>query len=565
MPPRVHQAEADYPEQARMAGGTGGQGGGISPEIRTVARTFLSNDSMDWHSCASASGSEDRGLESTSKSLSLAFHDARSPEQGESSVALPSSALLVPATGFRGMQLAELPDSPWINVTSPARGYMQPRRSWPLVQHSSSHSPIKASPTTSPSTYSFHMPPDTMQITSSCGRSVPSLEFSAESMLPDRGRGKTASAPTSARDSEMTCPTLPIERKRWSPKARAPDGRQSLPQSPHGSVSPEAKDKSRLCVPAEPPTQKTSPPPTAPSPTSSPAPAPSSPSPPSSPSTSPLPTPEKPPKGGRKGAPPKGVGKGKEKGKGKAEKGVKAEPRKPDVKPGVQVKKLFWNSFRIDSAQNTVWNAIEEEGAQIDTEQLETLFCDEPLRGFHRFASPSPESDRPTVKRVQVVDTQRRRQVCVMLARLPPPPIAARALFRMDCEVLSSEQVELLHFNLPSDDEIKLLQKAKADNTIDEMHVWDTAEDFLLALIAVPQFELRLRAWHFENTFQERFDALAHGLRSVLQGCISVLDSRCIRHLLGIVLYAGNYLNGGTPRGRADGHWDLFSTLFACF
>ena len=24
-------------------------------------------------------------------------------------------------------------------------------------------------------------------------------------------------------------------------------------------------------------------------------------------------------------------------------------------------------------------------------------------------------------------------------------------------------------------------------------------------------------------------------------------------HLLGIVLYVGNYLNGGTPRGRADG------------
>ena len=97
------------------------------------------------------------------------------------------------------------------------------------------------------------------------------------------------------------------------------------------------------------------------------------------------------------------------------------------------------------------------------------------------------------------------------------------------------------------------MRKAQAEQTIDELHVWDTAEDFLLAWIAVPQFELRLRTWHFENTFQERFDALAEGLRSVLEGCRSVLDSRCIRHLLGIVLYAGNYLNGGTPRGRADG------------
>lgn len=185
-------------------------------------------------------------------------------------------------------------------------------------------------------------------------------------------------------------------------------------------------------------------------------------------------------------------------------------------------------------------------------------------------------------------------------------------------------QVELLLINLPSDEEIKLLLKAKEENTIDELHVawrylylrpkqsrwhlttwwhwvwflscseigklvlvctmflqvlkscfkstmlkvlvprtkrkrhaypasffaqvWDQAEDFLLAFISVsllkwnwmnlvylclshylaiifivlywlptgsnwaspvwqvPQFELRLRAWHFQNTFEERWE-----------------------------------------------------------
>lgn len=36
--------------------------------------------------------------------------------------------------------------------------------------------------------------------------------------------------------------------------------------------------------------------------------------------------------------------------------------RKPDIKPGVQVKRLFWNSFRVDSERNTVWNEIDREG-----------------------------------------------------------------------------------------------------------------------------------------------------------------------------------------------------------
>ena len=34
--------------------------------------------------------------------------------------------------------------------------------------------------------------------------------------------------------------------------------------------------------------------------------------------------------------------------------------------------------------------------------------------------------------------------------------------------------------------------------------VWDQAEEFLLAFIEVPQFEFRLRAWHFQNSFEER-------------------------------------------------------------
>ncbi len=37
--------------------------------------------------------------------------------------------------------------------------------------------------------------------------------------------------------------------------------------------------------------------------------------------------------------------------------------RKPDIKPGVQVKRLFWNSFRVDSERNTVWNEIDREGS----------------------------------------------------------------------------------------------------------------------------------------------------------------------------------------------------------
>jgi hypothetical protein len=73
------------------------------------------------------------------------------------------------------------------------------------------------------------------------------------------------------------------------------------------------------------------------------------------------------------------------------------------------------------------------------------------------------------VKKIQVLETQRRRQVCVMLARLGLCDVP-RALQQMD-SALDSEQVELLLINLPSEDEMKLLQRAKEEHVIDDLHV----------------------------------------------------------------------------------------------
>ena len=74
-----------------------------------------------------------------------------------------------------------------------------------------------------------------------------------------------------------------------------------------------------------------------------------------------------------------------------------------------------------------------------------------------------------------MLDTQRRRQVCVMLARLGLCDVP-RALQQMDSESLDSEQVELLLTNLPSEDEMKLLQRAKEEHVIDDLHVAERQE-----------------------------------------------------------------------------------------
>jgi len=264
-----------------------------------------------------------------------------------------------------------------------------------------------------------------------------------------------------------------------------------------------------------------------------------------------------PPKAPVKGGPPgKGPvkGAGKSAAPGKAPPGSKApEPRKPEVKPKTPVKKLYWSAFRIGpgSESNTVWSAIDKEGIRIDARRLEALFADESSRSLAAQAEQGRRAAQPT--KVQVLSNQRRQQVCVMLARLPSPRETCLAISHMDVARLSHQQVELLLLNVPTQEEIQQLRQAENEHAGEDCIQWDSAEEFIFLLISIPHFKLRLQLWDFENTFREHFNDIAERQRDILQGCECILTSRSVRRLLGLVLVAGNYLNGGTPRGRADG------------
>lgn len=90
----------------------------------------------------------------------------------------------------------------------------------------------------------------------------------------------------------------------------------------------------------------------------------------------------------------------------------------------------------------------------------------------------------------------------------------------------------------------------------------------MIGLIGIPRFQLRLKVWDFVNSFEEKFLHVAEDVKGISKGRDCLLSSmrmRCGlsasshfgqrggRHLLGVALHAGNFLNGGTPRGRADG------------
>lgn len=118
------------------------------------------------------------------------------------------------------------------------------------------------------------------------------------------------------------------------------------------------------------------------------------------------------------------------------------EPRKPLVKPGVAVKRLFWSPMFLNAEGDTVWHAIDQEGAAIDTAELEFLFAEKGALGPRTAASPHGQ-DPPAATKLRVLDEPRRRSVCVMLARLPPARETVAAVSGLAEAALDRDQAAL--------------------------------------------------------------------------------------------------------------------------
>merc|ERR1719419_765167 len=103
------------------------------------------------------------------------------------------------------------------------------------------------------------------------------------------------------------------------------------------------------------------------------------------------------------------------------------------------------------------------------------------------------------------------------------------ALAQMDPCCLTPHQVELLFLNAPPMEEVQMLREAQSMHEINAFNVWDTAEDFMLSLIQVPRFQLRLQVWDFENSFQESYDTFSLTDKDIAHGCTSLLYSERIR------------------------------------
>ena len=151
-------------------------------------------------------------------------------------------------------------------------------------------------------------------------------------------------------------------------------------------------------------------------------------------------------------------------------------------------------------------------------------------------------------EKMKVLDPKRSNAVGILISRLPEPKVIKSAIRDLDELVLEREQVDQIRMVLPSADEEEELNARDGADV-----VWDRPEAFLRMLLSVPRVGLRLRCWSIASAFEERAAELEAPIEALKHAFEELMGSEPLRVLLGLLLSYGNYMNGGTNRGQADG------------
>ncbi|GJQ08265.1 hypothetical protein GpartN1_g56.t1 [Galdieria partita] len=239
-----------------------------------------------------------------------------------------------------------------------------------------------------------------------------------------------------------------------------------------------------------------------------------------------------------------------------------AMPTKPVVKPRKPMKFLYWRRVILPPSWQAVecsfWRSVME--ISFDRNEFEYLFS-KPTNSKVLVPNSGRSHDGKTERKstipLSVLDERRTHLVGVLLVSLPSMAVIQRALIEMDDGCLSAKDCNSLLKIFPSSEEQSLLKKAK-----DTGAFLTHTEEFLYELVQIPFLQIRTKVLLFKREFDERGENILRPLNVIHKAVEAVENSKALKAILGVILSLGNYMNGGTIRGQADGFiLDILSKL----
>jgi hypothetical protein len=223
------------------------------------------------------------------------------------------------------------------------------------------------------------------------------------------------------------------------------------------------------------------------------------------------------------------------------------------VKPKVPLKPLWWSKFVFGvqlKKGETIWDKVDDWMDKMDTATLELKFGKSAATVKGKKEKKSDEKEELKLLRI-ITDPQVVVGKEASLKSCPPAVDCAKALEELDDGAFDIDTLKALRENAcPNPQQMKELTDARKANpgvplALPEQYMWVIGN--------LPAYQQRLDCWIFVRTYPEKTEEMTRSLLEFEKMIDAFAESTGMASLLAIILAVGNYLNGGTNRGQADG------------
>ncbi|XP_045619895.1 uncharacterized protein [Procambarus clarkii] len=238
-------------------------------------------------------------------------------------------------------------------------------------------------------------------------------------------------------------------------------------------------------------------------------------------------------------------------------------PQMETPKPRSKMKTFNWNKIPNSKvlAKNNIWSQLARQHQNspttaLDWEEMEGLFCQQTTSTPSTSPSKTSKDAKDDVEKkkkepteINLLDGKRSLNVNIFLKQFRVSNEEIMEMIRNgEHSDIGAEKLRGLLKILPEADEMDMLRNFDGDRT-----KLGSAEKFLMMLLEVPQYKLRIEAMLLKEEFESTMDQIEPSINAFLYAGRDLLANPHLQEVLYMVLVAGNFLNSGGYAGNAAG------------
>ncbi|XP_073686720.1 formin-like protein 1 [Garra rufa] len=232
---------------------------------------------------------------------------------------------------------------------------------------------------------------------------------------------------------------------------------------------------------------------------------------------------------------------------------VKGVKSKKPIKTKYRMPMLNWQALMEEQVAGTVFTELDDESVlgELNMDVFEELF---------KTKAQSAPVDVGTLKvkvahkgsnKIALLEPNRAKNLAITLRKggMRTAQICT-AIQTYNLDLLNSDFLELLERFIPSDYELKLIEKYEREGR--PLLELSEEDRFIVAFSKIPRLSQRISTLTFMGNFSESIILLKPQLNAIIAASMSIKSSSKLKKILEIILAFGNYMNSG-KRGSAYG------------